>query len=558
MTVAEAIGPAVQPAVTLEERFSTWIDPRDSSLPPLLIVGAGLSHGLAPNAKDLAKEIAGRQAVIEQELGVPSYATITEASSLYAWAGHCLDALSSATPGITSIDAKTRLARAMGLMTDKRFLAQAGVGPRGTTPRHRVLARLAREGRIGAVWSFNWDCWLEASFDAVGMRRNDGATQCIANDGWMTRYHVWFTGAPNNNATDMQLLFKAHGCLRALHEGNGDFVIAQSEMSLKLADQPQTRTTLLLDHAKSRSAIAVGWAANEPYIVELFEAQKPPVQLPLTGAITFIDLEPSQPNQTAIRQAYPGHQSDAGVKVNGSDAGQTDCLMLWLQTKRGLRSLREACHACASAKSLQLIEQQLPSFDVPHMSSHWQVSFFDDWLPVWLRCCFLTGAQGFDVANGQQLRLLPSELRDAHIPWGRPSRPRQDLSAAAALLLVLDTASKPDCLWQFDTFPGALWRSADSHLVLPIPIWADPSGAARATIKPLVESRHWRDKARIRTLSLLPLDAAENALPTEAAQRLTLWKEAVASCFNHAALANPSALQDCTLQTLPATTAGHH
>ena len=94
--------------------------------------------------------------------------------------------------------------------------------------------------------------------------------------------------------------------------------------------------------------------------------------------------------------------------------------------------------------------------------------------------------------------------------------------------------------------------------VLPIPIWADPSRAARETINPLMDSLHWSDKARIRALTLLLLDADEEALPADAPQRLTHWKEAVASCFNHVALAQPSALQHCTLQTLPAPSAGYY
>jgi hypothetical protein len=186
MKVAEAVDPAAPPPLALEERFNAWIDPRARSPPPLLIVGAGLSFGLVPTAQELADKIAKRQTAIENELGIPPGPTITNPVSLYAWADHCLKALSAAMPGNAAIDAKIRLAHAMGLMTDKRFLAQAGVGPRGTTARHRVLARLAREGRVRAVWSFNWDCWLEASFEAVGMRRNDEPFPLFTKTDWQS------------------------------------------------------------------------------------------------------------------------------------------------------------------------------------------------------------------------------------------------------------------------------------------------------------------------------------------------------------------------------------
>ena len=281
MTTADAIAP--------DEQFRAWIDPQSSLPPPLLIVGAGLSFGLAPNAQQLAKDTSERKVDIESTLGIPAGPAIsTDDDDLYVWADHCLKALKS-VHALDEMPAKRRLASAMGLMTDKRFLAQAGVGPRGTTPRHRVLARLARENRIRAVWSFNWDCWLEASFDAVGLRRHDESNQRIANEGWKIRYHVWFKNEPAHNTIDTQLLFKTHGCVRALQEGQGDFVIAKSEMK---AAQPGSKTTLLRKQiAADGGAIAIGWAAREPYVVVMFAKQKPPDHEAPTGSITFVDVE---------------------------------------------------------------------------------------------------------------------------------------------------------------------------------------------------------------------------------------------------------------------------
>lgn len=540
--------------MTIDEQFRAWIDPQSNLQPPLLIVGAGLSFGLAPNAQQLAKDTSERKDEIESALGIPAGPAIsTDDDDLYVWADHCLKALKS-VHALDEMPAKRRLASAMGLMTDKRFLAQAGVGPRGTTARHRVLARLARENRIRAVWSFNWDCWLEASFDAVGLRRNEESAQRIANEGWKTRYHVWFRDEATDNAIDMQLLFKAHGCLRALQEGQGDFVIAKSEME---APQPDSKTTLLRKQiAADGGAIAIGWAAREPYVVEIFAKQKPPAHEAPTGSITFVDVE-DWPNHGKVRQAYSGQRERTCLAVQRDGPGQTDHLMLWVQTKRGIRSLQQACSDQPSKDTLKQIEDQLPAFDDSSMCSSWLASFFDDWLPVWLRCCFFTGAQELGVQPGHGLKVLPSDLRDAHVHWSSPEVARRDLRAAAAMLFALSSDVNAQCQWQFDTFPGALWRPRDSHLVLPIPIWADHNCAARATLKPLVESLHWAERARIRRLTLLPLDASGEAPANDGPLRLQAWKEAVASCFNYAALADPARIHDCMLENLSATTDEH-
>lgn len=539
----------VEPIEPIDEKFCAWIDPQSNLLAPLLIVGAGLSSGLVPRADQLATAIGARKGEIEDELQISAGPAISTEWDLYAWADHCLSELTH-IHGHSDITAKTHLAVAMGLTTDKRFLAQAGVGPRGTTPRHRVLARLARENRIRAVWSFNWDCWLEASLDAVGLRRHDESAHRIANEGWKTRYHVWFKSEPAHNAIDTQLLFKAHGCIRALQEGRGDFVIAKSEME---AQQPNSKTTILRKQiAADGGAIAIGWAAREPYVVEIFTKQKWPEHEAPTGSITFVDIE-DRPDHEKVREAYSGQRGHACLAVQRDGPGQTDHLMLWVQAKRGIRSLQRACSDIASRQALTHIEDQLPAFDDASMCSLWIASFFDDWLPVWLRCCFFTGAQReLGVLPGHEFNVLPSDRRDAHIHWSNPSTGRQDLQAAISLLLALADLAQPHCPWLFDDFPGALWHPQNSHLVLPVPIWADHRCAARATLKPLVESLHWAGKGRIETLTLLPLTPLGDTQPVDAPLRMQGWKEAVASCFNHAALADPARILDCTLDALKA------
>lgn len=241
---------------------------------------------------------------------------------------------------------------------------------------------------------YAWADRLEACLDAVGMRRYAGAQPGMANDGWMTRYHVWFNAGQPESATDCQPLFKSHGCIRALHEGNGDFVIAKSEMDKSLHEQNSDRRNELRRQIDlPGGTISIGWKATEKYVVELFESHKPPGQLALKGDLTVIDLDPSQDGHQRIASSYPTapHRS---VIVNPQSPGTADDLMLWIQTVRGLRTMKTQLPTDRQW-ALDRLESDLPAYTDAGLRSAWVVSFFDDWLPVWLRNCCLAGAQLF-------------------------------------------------------------------------------------------------------------------------------------------------------------------
>ncbi len=531
--------------LTLAQAFAAWLEPL-STAHPLLIAGAGLSFGLVPTADELARGVGKRQQEIETSLGISTtWTDFSDSSGLYNWADSCIQQLGTA-------DAKVRLANAMGLTTDKGFLAQAGVGPRGTTPRHRVLGRLAREGKIRAIWSFNWDCWLEACFEAVGMRRYADEHTRIANEGWVTRYHVWFDDAPLTPATDCRQLFKAHGCVRELHAGRGNFVIGMSEMEMTLAQQPITRTNLLAREIEQGDAIAVGWSATEKYVLDIFREHVDATLFAPTARLSVVDLDPDQENHRHVAKAYPTIPHHP-IGVAAQSPGTVDDLMLWIQTLRGLRALKEVAPQ-EQKHILTQIESAFPEYKAPSLRSAWIVSFFDDWLPVWLRLCCLTGAQTFDIPQGKLLQVLPSDRRDAHIPWCNPLiNGRKDHEAAITLLLRLQqlhAASPNEAHWDFDELPGALWDAKRGHLLLPIPIWASPEGL-RTALRPLVEAIQWQSKARIRTAAVLPLQAAPQTSETPVAQAtLRDWQESLASCFNHATLAQAQSIKALELDAL--------
>ena len=132
---------------------------------PILLVGAGLSFGVAPNAGDVLRAQRGKA---EQRLGIPP-AGDEHCGHLYHSADYILDTAADND----RVPLKLRLARAPGITTDPRWTARVGVPLRGNTSRRRVIARLAREGGWASIWSLNWDRVLECALESVGFERND-------------------------------------------------------------------------------------------------------------------------------------------------------------------------------------------------------------------------------------------------------------------------------------------------------------------------------------------------------------------------------------------------
>lgn len=540
-----------EPADRLATRFSAWIDPDHRGPCPTLLIGAGLSFGLVPMANDLATEIAERQTTIEASLGVAVGYPIQRgnADSMYEWAERCIACLKLKDPGLEDFKAKQSLADAMGLMHDRRFLAQAHVPGRGTTPRHRVLARLSREDRVHSMLSFNWDCWLEASFQSVGLRPGSGADYRVPNS-WNSHYQVWFKGSDFSRNSSVQSLLKLHGCMSALCSGRGDFVIAKSELNTPLNDK-QRKNLINEVIGQQRPVITFGWGASEGYVNDMFtEASQAKT---LGTELIIVDPNIANKNYEAIRAAYALSTDQSSVSITKTSPGTTDDLMLWIQTRRGLACMRQACagqHEIVAV--LSRLEQALPAFtEDKDKGTLALTAFFDSWLPVWLRTCFFVGAKQFDnVVEGTEKQILPVDQRDAHVPWAYPLTPRSDLRAAAHLLSHFHITGPMAVQWDFDTFPGALWHSATGRLVIAVPVWAETERVSRAGIKPLVESNHWSRKGIIRELCLLPLHAGERMQPEDEARRLRRWKESIASCFGHMSLAKTSAIADMPLEAL--------
>ena len=136
---------------------------------PTLLLGAGMSYSLVPLPAQLMATLQPIQQEIETGLGVPHCRPIdiTDPQSLYIWSGALFDALRLS--GLNELDAKKAIATALRVTTDPCWSAKAKVPLRGTSARHRVIARLTREKRWYSIWSLNWDVWLERALHSVGI-----------------------------------------------------------------------------------------------------------------------------------------------------------------------------------------------------------------------------------------------------------------------------------------------------------------------------------------------------------------------------------------------------
>lgn len=535
-----------------KHRFEYWTNP-SSKHTPVLIVGAGLSSGLAPRPDELIRDLIPKQHDIEDDLGVKTgiQLDLYDSKTLYHWAGRCIAELLQEMP---ESKAKIRFATAIGLMNDARFAAKANVPLRGTTPRHRVIARLAREGRIRSVWSTNWDLWLEAAFESVGI---ECITKATANDlslpkSWISRYEGWVPPTPPTSDEETLTLFKPHGCIRALHEGNTRFLVTDSELNKSLRDhEPQCVVRMKADLTNADTCI-IGWSASENYLQQLFADLKDASVL--SNSLAIVDPFPklnslieNESGHLKLINAYGKEADDVVCEVKPSGLGSTDDLMLWIQFQRGLGVLASVC---ANDKNIVEVcmrhskKMQEPLSEI--VGLEWAIQWFDSFLPVWLRLCFNCQAQEFVNGVSLQAAAIPIHLRDAHIPWGDIGLQRNDLRAAANIYRQIDRIHSNDdrkTSWDFDAYPGGFWNSESQHLLVPVPIWCEIDAISLAALKPLIDSRHWNDKGQIRKLSIVPIYPTQTGLEIRMnGAALSRWKQELCALMPHAAFATESSI----------------
>ena len=501
-----------------------------------LLIGAGLSRDLVETPAEIVLRIAGMQSAVEKKIGIASAcAAINPAkpNELYRWAGDVFAQLLAA--GNSPQQAKLRIANGLGVTTAPEWQAKAKMPLRGNTPRHRVIARLARENRWHAIWSLNWDIWLESALLSVGIENSSLVPYgSELPQAWIAKYKTWVPGFTKPNDEDQTINFvKPHGCVAALLKNIGLFVLTLDELNTALASQPADVIGVLKQNLANKQFLCVGWSAGELYLQSLFKSLQSD-KLLISTDLTIVDPYPNLDGHQLLVDCYGTTRDKSIFESKPPLTGSTDDLFYWIQLRHALICLRQPFDP-GSLEYLQL-SQLLVSLEIPNVaSSNWMTFWADNFLPVWTRFCFNSGRVVFHKGPMLTAHSIPTHRRDEHIPWNDQSVDRPDLKAAAQLLLKLHSLGANT---QLDTssFPGGLWNKTTGRLMMPIPAWSPSKPITAGSLKPLASGYQWANHGLISHVDLLPL-GLDSKSTLDPAIELN-WKAEMASLMRVSKLAS--------------------
>jgi hypothetical protein len=411
------------------------------------------------------------------------------------------------------------------------------------------------------IWSLNWDCVQERALENVGLVR--GGKE--AGLPWPTAFRTLITAADCDAiAADKTVkVIKPHGCVLALAEAEeamrrGDvhtakqlasrFLITAGELA-GLAPKPGDPTqhfifSLLSAKLSSHPLIIGGWSVSEEYFIRYIDEKVRPIlqerQLAV-DELCVIDVHFNDLGHTRLAASYGKARATAHVPVSDLT---TDGLFLWIQTLYAFDCLRE----WAEGKDRISIEDLAATFDQPPDSPGYVSCWVDSFLPVWVRLCWRCGLvvcfnRGQPVAPHE----IPLESRDEHVPWRIDNIQRLDLRSAAMLLAVLHDKGI-GAGWDFEAFPGGLYRTGDNLLVIPLPAWDVQKMNNLRGLKPLTEAFKRNGAGNIARVAILPLTAQANA-PVPQDTKIIL-KELLAREFSIPHLARSANIHDLDLANL--------
>jgi hypothetical protein len=518
---------------------------------PILVIGAGLSVGLAPLPERLFADMRDEA---EAALGCE---TGDLATDLYRWADEIIAQLINRGDP----NPKLSLARALKITSDYRWGAIAPT--ERSKPRHRIIARFAREGLIEEIWSLNWDCWQENALENVGLKRGQEDT----NLPWKTRFDTFITADDCHNiaAGGTFVVVKPHGCVTALmraeaseRKGNflearglaNRFLITKTELEemRPVPEQPveQFIFSRLCTKLASHPLIIVGWSVSEGYFIEyvrtkiahLLAAQNDMAN----DELSVITLSFNEQGHVPLASFYEMTAATAHIKVEEEPGFTTDSLFLWLQALYGVERLRR--YSVGAAVQLDVILARLAQ---PADRPDPVMTFIDDFLPVWVRLCWRCESVAC-YPNGVQIPAdaIHLESRDEHIPWDIANILRPDLAAAGRLLGTLD-ASNPR-RWDYTMFPGGLYDLQNQSLVIPLPAWDAHNLNDLRGLKVLIDSVRERGAGFVDRLGVLPLGATDDEQPSAAV--IDRLKKAVAGQFPIARFAQSANIESAELREL--------
>lgn len=484
---------------------------RNGPRKPFLVCGTGLSHSIAPSVQDVTKKCP--QAEIELGCSVSIHNNNLDTNGyLYDWAEAVYIQLQQRNEQFP----KLSIANSLGLLDDPTWRGKINMPLRGTYPRHRVIARFAREEKWHAIWSLNWDCLLEAGLESVGIEEVDVVS---TEQPWPTKYVTYVTheDLPYINQRKTITIYKPHGCVKSLIRAKdelnkGDeklakvlgkrFIITRKELSElegKLND-PQDRlfSCHFCTHLSTNPLLAVGWSVSETYLIQLVKKALPnQPQSNCADELTIVDIKFNGRGHKQLTECYCCDEHKAYVEVSSGSSGfTTDCLFLWLQALYALECLEKYTDFESNYIATLRTRYEEPVLD------DFVIDWVDNFLPTWIRLCWREGLVTY-YQNGEPIprSSILIEKQDEHIPWHIEGIKRPDLTAAARLLKAIGKNVK---MWNFDKFPGGFWKASKGLLIIPLPVWGKDNHVELSGLKILLKQLD-QDFGYVREFAILPV-----------------------------------------------------
>jgi len=187
---------------------------REGDRPTVLMLGAGCSFGLIPLPNEILATGRTRAEIEISKITGKEFPKLRVDESawdaLYVWAQQARDELIAAAHHCP----KLKIAQVLGLTSEPRWLAGVELPVPQARARHRVMARMAREGILQSIWTFNWDCHVEAALESIGLREQED----VSNQPWTMRYHRVLRLSDYGKLPQDRTIFvhKRHGCIKHL------------------------------------------------------------------------------------------------------------------------------------------------------------------------------------------------------------------------------------------------------------------------------------------------------------------------------------------------------
>jgi hypothetical protein len=382
---------------------------------------------------------------------------------------------------------------------------------------------------------------LESALENIGFVRGTA----LRSQPWLTRYGTVVTdgdflqiGSPGS----LLCILKPHGCVHALMNAEikfnqGDVAAAEtlsSRFLITASELQKIRTDItdqkffnqMVSELQAKPLLVAGWSISEPYLRAVIEKRL----AALLGQgkvedLSIVDILFNDQGHKEIVDCYKLSKGDVFFEVaHLNNVFDIDEFFLWLQTKFCIDQLEIA------APNLVEPLKAIGDLSVSSALDQFLVSWADKFLPAWTLFCWRSKI--IDCA-GFQPQELDLDRRNEYVPWRIPKNlPRPDLVAAARFLIAI---APQRSIWNLEKFPGALFRSSDARLVIPVPAWRTLDELSG--IRPLIKG--WASELSfVEKVDLVPMSPTSDPINIEAFSKQ--FSKAVASFMPVPRFSNPA------------------